>query len=263
MITSKENKIIKYINSLSLKKYRDESAEYVVEGIKMSLEATEYSEISYVVICEELLNSNDYESIKSVLKKKISDESVVLVSKSVFSFISDTKTPQGILVVAKKNKKNISYSGNIFVLDEVQDPGNVGTIIRSLDSAGFSNLILSKGCADPYNPKVVRSTMGAIFRVDIEELQEELVDKINKLKSNGYKIVVTSLDTNKYYYDIDFNEKVAIVIGNESKGVSKEIQTLADYKVKIPMIGKTESLNAAVATSIIAYEKVRKSLTKE
>ena len=147
----------------------------------------------------------------------------------------------------------------VFALDDLQDPGNLGTILRSLDSAGINTLLLSKDTVDLYNPKVIRSTMGAIFRVkvlDNLDLKEELL----KLKSNGYKVVITSLDTNEMHYNLNFSDRLVIVIGNEAKGVKKEIQDLADIKVKIPMLGRTESLNASVAASVIAYEKVRQEV---
>ena len=138
----------------------------------------------------------------------------------------------------------------------MQDPGNLGTILRTVDSANLNQIILSKNCADPYNPKVVRSTMGAIFRVNIIQV-ENLKEELENLKNNDFDIMVTSLDTQKSIYDVNYNKKV-IVIGNEANGVSKEVQDIADEKVKIPMLGKTESLNASVATGIIIYEYVRR-----
>ncbi|HBC84616.1 MAG TPA: hypothetical protein DCZ30_04150, partial [Clostridiales bacterium] len=148
------------------------------------------------------------------------------------------------------------YSEDIIVvLDGLQDPGNLGTILRTIDSANLKQVIVSKDTADAYNPKVVRSTMGAIFRVNIIE-SKNLVESLQDLKENGYETVVTSLDTKNSVYDIEYTKKV-IVIGNEANGVSKEVQELADYKVKIPMLGKTESLNASVATGIMIYEYVR------
>ncbi len=258
MITSKDNSTIKYIKSLSQKKYRDENSSYIVEGIKICKEAFEYGEVTCVALCKEFLK-DEYNDLIKIINKHKKQDVMIEVNSSVFSSISDTKTPQGILCVLKKeNKKTAKNDNTIFVLDDVQDPGNVGTIIRTLDSAGYSSLILSNASADPYNSKVVRSTMGAIFRLKIEQLETELFSKLESLKKEGYKVVVTSLDTNSYYYDLNFDEKLVIVIGNESKGVSKEIQEMADIKIKIPMVGKTESLNAAVATSIIAYEKVRR-----
>ena len=150
----------------------------------------------------------------------------------------------------------INYNEDIIiVLDGIQDPGNLGTILRTVDSANLKQIIVSSDTADCYNPKVVRSTMGAIFRVNVIET-EDLIQTLKNIKKHKYDIVVTSLETENSIYDIKYNKKV-IVIGNESKGVSKEIQELADQKVKIPMLGKTESLNASVATAIIVYEYVR------
>ena len=144
-------------------------------------------------------------------------------------------------------------------LDDLQDPGNIGTIIRTLDSANIKQLIVSKGTVDAYSPKVVRSTMGAIFRVKVIEV-DNLAETLKKLQNVGYEVVSTSLQTDKSIYDISYNKKV-VVIGNEGNGVSKEIQELSDYKVKIPMLGKTESLNASVAASIMIYEYVREKFS--
>ena len=179
----------------------------------------------------------------------------------MFLSISDVTTPQGVLaVVEKKNNTNkINYNEDIIIaLDGIQDPGNLGTILRTVDSADLKQIILSKNSADPYNPKVVRSTMGAIFRVNIIET-ENLLDTLKEVKKHNFEVVVTSLDTNESIYNIQYKNKV-IVIGNEANGVSKEIQEIADKKVKIPMLGKTESLNASVATGIMVYEYVRGKL---
>ena len=154
---------------------------------------------------------------------------------------------------AKDYKEDI-----IVVLDNVQDPGNIGTILRTVDSIGLKQIIVSKNSGDVYNPKVVRSTMGAILRVNVIE-SENLVETLKTIKKHKFEVVATSLQTNDSIYDIDYNKKV-IVIGNEANGVSKEILELADKKVKIPMLGKTESLNAAVATGIITYEYVRQKV---
>ena len=251
MITSKDNELIKHIKSLNQKKYRDEYNEYFIEGIKSVTEAIlEDISIEQIVICEELLQ-------KQVDTKNCPVE---FVSSKVFESITDTKSPQGILAVLKRGNVVPTQSNVVFALDDVQDPGNVGTIIRTLDCAGIKSLIVSNGTADVYNPKVVRSTMGAIYRIHIDEC-EDLLEKLKKMQSEGYRIIVTTLDTENYYEKLDFKEKCVVVIGNESKGIKKEIQELADIKVKIPLLGKTESLNAGVAASIIAYEYVRKLLS--
>ncbi len=150
--------------------------------------------------------------------------------------------PQGILaVVSKKEKKKINYNEELIViLDNIQDPGNLGTIIRTLDSAGIKQIILSKGTVDVYSSKVVRSTMGAIFRINIIET-ENLKNTISIIKEHGYKIMATSLQGAKSIYDIDY-KKVCIIIGNEANGVSQEVLNLADQKIKIPMLRKNRKL---------------------
>ena len=144
------------------------------------------------------------------------------------------------------------------ILDDIQDPGNMGTILRTADSLNMKQIIVSKDCADAYNPKVVRSTMGAIFRINIIE-SDNLVKTIKEMKKHKIKVMATSLETSKSMYDVSY-EKTAIVIGNEANGVEKEILELADEKIKIPMPGKTESLNASVATAVILYEAMRNKL---
>ena len=261
MITSKDNSLVKYIKSLSQKKYRDINKEYIIEGYKILQEAIENEEnIFKIILCEELISKKDVERIEWTedLKKKTE-----YVSETIFKTLSDTMSPQGILAVVKqKEVTNPKYDNVIFALDDLQDPGNLGTIIRTLDAAGYRDLILSQGTTEAYNPKVVRSTMGAIFRLKIHS-NCNLKEKLQELKNQGYKIVTTSLETDKYYYDLDFNDKLVIIIGNEAKGVSKEIQEMSDKKIKIPMLGKTESLNAAVATSILAYEGVRQKVASK
>lgn len=157
-----------------------------------------------------------------------------------------------------KMHKLIIHGDIIVALDDVQDPGNLGTILRTADSIGLTQILVSKGTADAYNPKVVRSTMGAIFRVKIIEC-ENLKQTLKEIKKHKFKVVVSSLQTENSLYDMNYQKKV-IVIGNEANGVEKEIQELADERIKIPMLGKTESLNASVATGIILYEYVRQKL---
>lgn len=156
--------------------------------------------------------------------------------------------------------KQIILGDIIVVLDDIQDPGNLGTILRTADSIGLTQILVSKGTVDCYNSKVVRSTMGAIFRVKIIEC-ENLVETLKQVKKHHFKVMVTSLQTDNSIYDVDYNKKV-IVVGNEANGVEEQIQNLSDEKVKIPMLGKTESLNASVATGIVLYEYVRQKIKK-
>lgn len=261
LITSKDNEIVKHIKKLADKKYRDQNNCYIIEGIKLVEEAIqENARIEKIVICEELTKTSD---ISKNLLSEIEKHNNIYVTEKIFKTISQVMNPQGILAVIKKNNEinAIRYDEDIIVaLDDIQDPGNLGTILRTVDSVGLKQLIVSKGTADAYNPKVVRSTMGAIFRVNVVEV-ENLKETIEIIRKNNYNLLVTSLQTNDSVYDIDYNKKV-IVIGNEANGVSKEIQEIADSKIKIPMLGKTESLNASVATGIILYEYVRQKLSK-
>lgn len=175
--------------------------------------------------------------------------------------MTTVSNPQGILAVVEKNRKNPELDYNqdfILILDDVQDPGNLGTIIRTADSINLKQIIVSKGCGDVYNPKVVRSSMGAIFRVEILE-KENLADEIKEIKRHGFKTMATDLATDSSIYDEKYT-KCAVVIGNEANGVSKQILDIVDQKIKIPMLGKTESLNASVATGIILYEYVRQKI---
>lgn len=198
-------------------------------------------------------------SIPSDLLYEIAKYDCIYVSEKVFNSMTDVINPQGILAIIEKypsEENQIDFKEDLFlVLDNIQDPGNMGTILRTADSLNFTQILVSKGTADQYNPKVVRSTMGAIFRVKVIEC-EDLTKTLKELKKHKIKIYATDLKTDKSIYDVSF-QKSAIVIGNEANGVSTEIINLADEKIKIPMSGKTESLNAAVATSIILYEAKR------
>lgn len=255
-ISSKENELIKHIKKLKDKKERDSSNEYVIEGIKLIQEAIQENvNIKQIIVCDDC---DKTESIPKDLMYEIAKYDCIYVTKKIFKYISEVQEPQGILAVIEKNNSDveIDYTQDIIVaLDDVQDPGNLGTILRTVDSIGLTQILVSKGTADSYNPKVVRSTMGAIFRIKIIE-SEDLEKTLREIKKHKFKVVVTSLQTENSIYEINYNKKV-IVIGNEAKGVEKNIQELADEKIKIPMLGKTESLNASVATGIVLYEYVR------
>ena len=179
----------------------------------------------------------------------------VYVSEKIFSLVTDVVAPQGILAVIEKpikSENKIDYKANHFLLlDNIQDPGNMGTILRTADSLNMKQIIVSPGTADCYNSKVVRSTMGAIFRVNV--IERDLEKVIKEMQKREIKVFATDLQTEKTIYDVDY-EKTAVVIGNEANGVSEQVLNLADERIKIPMIGKTESLNAAVATGVILYE---------
>ncbi len=292
IISSKDNEIVKEIRKLKEKKYRKNK--FIVEGIKMLEEAiSENASIDLIVIREGMDLSN---LISNILYKNDADSGVkskniidaiskiksITVTEKVFNTLTDVVSPQGVLAVINKRENGIinqatennnafeigdkiketenvkidTTTDYILALDGIQDPGNLGTIIRTADSANLKQIIVSKNTVDAYSPKVIRSTMGAIYRVHIIEV-ENLEETLKDLQKDGFKVVVTSLDTKKSIYDISYDKSI-VVIGNEANGVSKEVQELANERVKIPMLGKTESLNASVATGIMIYEYVRR-----
>lgn len=261
VITSKDNDFVKHVKKLKEKKYRDEYNEFLIEGIKIIEEAlSEKAKIKTVIICEDCKNQS---AIPSELMYEVAKLDCVYVSEKVFLTMSDVTNPQGIMAIIEKEKNEdtkIDFSqDNYLILDNVQDPGNMGTIIRTCDSLNMKQIIVSKGAADIYNPKVVRSTMGAIFRVKVFE-SDNLIKTLKEMKKHKIKVYCTDLKTDKSIYGVDY-KKSAIVIGNEASGVSKEVIEESTESIKIPMLGKTESLNAAIATSIILYE-VNRSLGK-
>ncbi|MBR1802645.1 MAG: RNA methyltransferase [Clostridia bacterium] len=257
IISSKDNEQIKYVKKLKEKKFRDETHEYIIEGIKLIKEAIgENVTIKMMIICEDCLEGEN--AIEQSLLYEIAKYQCVYVTKKIFQLLTDVVTPQGMMAVVEKGDNNdaINYEEEIILaLDDIQDPGNLGTILRTADSANLKQIILSQETADPYSPKVVRSTMGAIFRMNIITTNS-LEETLRETQKHHFEVVATSLNTQNSIYDINYHKKV-IVIGNEAKGVSQNIQNLADKKVKIPMLGKTESLNASVAAGIMIYEYVR------
>lgn len=258
-ISSKDNSLIKHIKKLKEKKYRQQYREYIVEGLKLIKEAiNENAKINKIIICE---SEDNTEMIENHLRYEIARFDCVLVPHNIFKTLSDVETPQGIMAIIEKShaSKKIDFNTDIIVaLDDVQDPGNLGTILRTIDSIGLKQVLVSKNTVDCYNSKVIRSTMGAIFRVNVIEC-DDLCNTLTLTKNNGFKIMVTSLKAKKSIYDVKYQKKV-IVVGNEANGVSESVIKLADEKLIIPMRGKTESLNVAVATGVILYEYVRQSL---
>ena len=199
---------------------------------------------------------------KDAVRKKLLSAPYKILSDSVFETVSDTQTPQGILALVRQfhyeMEDILSSPTPIFMaLEDIQDPGNLGTIFRSCEGAGVGGIIMSKGCADVYNPKVVRSTMGSVFRMPFIYC-DDLRGELEKLKGRGFRLCAGSLDGTKSYDMVDYRKGRSIfMIGNESRGLSPQIQSLAGEKVLIPMKGQVESLNAALAASLLAFEAAR------
>lgn len=256
IITSKDNEIVKEIKKLKDKKYRKEK--FIVEGLKMIVEAIEYNAKIELIAYREGFGIS---SIKSEINAR--NIKIIEISENVFNTLTEVVSSQGILAIIKKEEKSkeIDYSQDfIIALDGIQDPGNLGTIIRTADAIDLKQIIVSKDTVDTYSPKVIRSTMGAIFRINVLEV-ENLAKELEKAKDKGFKVITTSLQTNKSIYDIDYKKSI-VVIGNEANGVSQEVREISDEMVKIPMHGKAESLNASVSAAIMMYEYVRQEMRK-
>lgn len=253
-IESKENNLFKEIRKLKERKNRNKSRKYIIEGFRLVEEAFKAGLlIEYLVIIDE----ND-ERLDKYIKKYINEDvKVCKMSTNLFKELISTEQPQGVLAVAKMHKNTCELNGDFYVLcDKLQDPGNLGTIIRTAHAAGAHGIILTKGTVDIYNDKTIRSTMGSLFHVPVIYDDDDFTI-LKSLKEKNFKIVTTSLETESNFYDEDLKGKVVLTVGNEGNGVSEEVYRLSDSKVKIPMPGKAESLNAAVAASIIMFEKVR------
>lgn len=259
LINSSQNKFVKEIVNIT-KKNNDK---YIVEGKKFIIDINKKEDIEYYALSESFYNENDY------ILNMINVDKIKVFSDSVFKKFSDTKSNQGIIAILNKPKVDIDEafkrakvnSNIILILDDLQDPGNFGTIIRTFEAIGGSMIITTKNTVSAYNPKCVRSTAGSIYLIDIIEKQESKFI-YNKVNENGYKILGTHLSGDKSLYDIDLTQKIAIVIGNEGVGMSDYFTDKADILTKIPIIGKSESLNASVATSVVLYEALRQNIFK-
>jgi len=175
-----------------------------------------------------------------------------IVNEKIKNSISQTESPQGIFAVVKMKKFSIEFRDKRFVIfDRIQDPGNLGTIIRTSDAAGFNTIILDKGSVDPFNPKVVRSSQGSLFHLKI--INSDIKRIIEELKDRGVKILGTSPKGDKIYTDVNIRDRLAIVFGNEAKGIRDEILSMCDETIRIPIYGRAESLNVSVSSGIILY----------
>ena len=257
-IESSDNNRIKTVRKLRTKKGRDEESKIVIEGINLVSEA-----VTRGISIDFIMASDRFDG-GSFLADCINSEHlmVCMIPDDVMNKIADAENGVGILAVIDKasiehGEDSIDSDSNVLVLDRVQDPGNIGTMIRTAVAAGYSRIYAIKGTADVYSPKVLRATAGMIFDIPVTYVQDarELRTTLDRF---GKKIVVTTVDGGKPYYDENLSSGVALVIGNEGNGVSDEILEIADVRVTIPMKGEIESLNAAVSAAILMYETIRK-----
>ncbi len=248
-IESPSNQLIKQIKKLKDKKIRRTENLYLIEGVNLALEFLSYMPSAYKYV------------IATSDKKNLVPDGidVIEVSDRVFETLSETCSPQGLMVVAEIKEEKIDFSDKslIIYLDRVADPGNVGTIIRTADAFGLDAVILSQNCADLYNSKTVRSTMGSMFHIPVI-CEENYLEDLKELKNNGFKLLTGSLDGENTIDKQDFiNNKTVICLGNEAHGVSEELCDLGVTKTLIPMPGKAESLNVAIAGAVFMYEATR------
>ncbi|HEY4601119.1 MAG TPA: RNA methyltransferase [Cerasibacillus sp.] len=241
MITSVQNEKVKAWRKLHKRKERLKSKLFIVEGYHLVEEAWKSNwEIKELIVM-------DQTDIPSWYK----ESNITVVSKQVFQSISKTETPQGILAIVKMKQTFIQNGKHLLLIDAVQDPGNLGTIIRTADAAGLGGIILGEGTVDVFNDKVIRATQGSLFHIPIKE--SLLVEEINTLKNNGYHIWASALEEAQDYQEVNVPEKVALLLGNEGAGINQKYIEQADLSVKIPIYGKAESLNVGVAASILMY----------
>lgn len=254
MITSLQNSQVKNIIKLNQKaKARKEQGFFIAEGRKMFLEAP-LSWIDKVYVAESMEEDDE-------VMKKASQTSWETVADSVFRQMSDTQTPQGVLTVLRKPSYHIEEivgkeNPIIVVLEDLQDPGNAGTIFRTAEGAGVDGVFLTKTCVDITNPKVIRATMGSVYRMPFVYV-EDVVSLKEKLQSRGIRFFAAHLQGKNTYYEESYQKGTAFLIGNEGKGLTEQAAEAADCLIRIPMCGQLESLNAAMAAGILMYEAAR------
>lgn len=253
LIESAQNRLIKEVKSLAEKKHRDRSGLFIADGLRFVSEIPDSAKIEKMIFSESFSIKNDISAYRNRAE-------CYVVSDRLFSSLSDTENPQGIMAVCEKRKCSINdiikKNGFYVIAEEMNDPGNLGTVIRTAHAAGADGVILSKGSVDLYNPKVLRSTMGSVFKVPVV-INADLEEVCTAMKKNGIKIYAAHLKGKKYYYDIKLDSGCAFMLGNEARGLSDRAVGLCDGLVKIPMPGGAESLNASVAAAVLIYEAVR------
>ncbi|MFD2627946.1 TrmH family RNA methyltransferase [Oceanobacillus kapialis] len=241
MITSAKNEKIKALRKLHKKKGRTETGSFLVEGSHLVEEARKSDWTILEIIAQDSVD----------LPKWCEELPLTFVTEQVFQQISQTKSPQGIAAVVEMKEATVDLENHLLLLDGIQDPGNLGTMIRTADAAGFGGIILGSGTVDLYNDKVVRATQGSLFHIPIKN--GHLEAEIEQLKENEYTVWATSLQNAQNYGDSNKDNKVALIVGNEGAGVQQVLQEKADKIVKIPIYGEAESLNVSIAAGILMY----------
>lgn len=266
MITSTSNaKVKRLVNLRKKRRARDAEGVFLTEGLRMFQEVPE-GELLELYVTEKF-----YKKEKMLVDDKCKGNQCrpELLSESVMEYVSDTQHPQGVLCVVRQRGGNglegiLDWKESradaacplLLVLDNLQDPGNLGTIFRTGEAAGVTGILMSRDCVDVYNPKVIRSTMGSIFRMPFW-YAEDLIEAVEDLKAEGISTYAAHLEGASIYDEPDYRRPSAFFIGNEGNGLRKEIAELADCCLKIPMAGRVESLNAAIAATVLMFEAGR------
>lgn len=263
MITSTSNQQVKNLIQLQKKtKARNDQDVFVVEGIKM------YEEVPGDRLVQTFVSESFWRIHRAELEKSGKPDPVVF-SDPAFMAAADTRTPQGILCTVRQYHYSLeevcvpAKGGGpqlLVVLENLQDPGNLGTIVRTAEGAGATGIILSGGCVDICNPKVIRSTMGSIYRMPFCYV-DRLPDAVCGLRKRGIRFYAAHLKGAVSYETQDYTQACGFLIGNESRGLSDEAAQICDVCVKIPMCGQVESLNAGVASAVLMYEAARQRRT--
>ncbi|WP_338113615.1 RNA methyltransferase [Oceanobacillus jeddahense] len=241
VITSVKNEKIKTLKKLHQRKYRKQTNTFLIEGTHLIEEALVSNWVTKEIIISEEVS----------VPEAADNVPIIKVTEQVFKELSFTASPQGIMAVVEMKKED-EVSGEVIVLlDAIQDPGNLGTIIRTADAAGTEGIILGDGCVDLYNDKVIRATQGSIFHLPI--MHADVEEAAARLKEADYNIWATALEKAENYKELSIPPKTAIIFGNEGAGVKESLLETADERVTIPILGKAESLNVSIAAGILLY----------
>jgi len=263
LISSRSNKTVKYLKALGLARNRQKEGCFLVEGIRIIEEAMERGGTIKMLIVTPLASSNERAAalVHSAKERKIE---VMWVADRVIDYISDTKSNQGIMALVQPAEYTVDdlEKGQmrlIVVAHMLQDPGNLGTIVRVAEAAGAGGVVITPGTVDFYNPKALRATMGSIFRLPTVRINS-LDDFVEKFRKKGYQIVAAMVSAKDRYFDIDYGKPTIVLLGQEAAGLPTDAYNLSDTQVSIPMATMMDSLNVASAASILIYEAVRQRL---
>lgn len=254
VIESAANAIVKQTKKLSERSGRKKLGAFLLEGQRLVADAiTADAPIQYLILCE-----------GTQVELPLCDAPQYIVSKKIFAELQDTVHSQGVLAAASLppdrtlSAADLTEKQTILYLDNVSDPGNMGTILRTADAAGVDAVVLSKGCVDVYNPKVVRATMASLFHIPLF-FDDDTFQALDELQSAAFRLIGASLDGAVNCFSADFTGKTTLIIGNEANGIRQPVLNRCDLRVKIPMVGGAESLNAAVACGVLCYERLRQN----